>query len=440
MTENETLRPAIANVWKWSNWQIRKDVLGLWGSVMGDACIRIVDDPDRKKVYLSLLHPALLKIVDLDQWGNVKGYVIEETRYDPRETEEQITRPNYKRKKVTYQEIAERDGENVHYTTTLDGQPYAWDDVSAEWDEPYGFIPMVVIQHNNVGLEWGWSEFHPVVSKFREVDDLASKLSDQIRKMVDAPWLFAGVNNPKDKREIGTTHNAKTADRPEPGREEIPAIYGPVNASATPLVANLDISASSEYIQTILKDIERDYPELATDIKNVQGDISGRALRINRQPTEVKVSQRRATYDDCLVRAHQMAVAIGGMRGYEGFQGFDLTSYLAGKLDHSIGERPVFSKDPLDDLDYEKVFWDVGNAAKLAGVPLIVYLERQGWTPEEIAKITSSPDYKAKVAGFDMAIKMAEQGPTDPNATYQKKPGDKKADPNAKTNPDAGNK
>jgi hypothetical protein len=66
---------------------------------------------------------------------------------------------------------------------------------------------------------------------------------------------------------------------------------------------------------------------------------------------------RRAGYDSALMRAHQMAVAIGGMRGYVGYQGFSLDSYRAGALEHSIGDRPVFAIDPLDRIEEDTAFW-----------------------------------------------------------------------------------
>jgi hypothetical protein len=81
----------------------------------------------------------------------------------------------------------ESGAEAVRRDAVLEGGALDWDGEGAEWDYPYGFTPMVVFQHNNVGLDFGWSELFPGLSKFREVDDLASKLSDQIRKMVDAP-------------------------------------------------------------------------------------------------------------------------------------------------------------------------------------------------------------------------------------------------------------
>ncbi len=386
-TDSETLRTAIAQLWKWSNWQVNKDIITLYGSVMGDVAIRIVDDPARKKVYLRKVHPGTIKDVTKDEFGNIKGYFIQYERKDP---------DNLNRMVVYTEECSRKDGDPmVYYKTCRNGTPFSWDETAPEWSEPYGFVPMVLIQHNNLGLDWGWSELHPARSKFHEVDDLGSKLSDQIRKIVDAPWLFAGVNAPK--KDVTMSGATATPDRPEPGREEIPALYGPVGATAIPLVAPLQIADTSAHIATILKEIERDYPELSVDINNIQGDISGRALRIHQQPASIKVQQRRANYDDALVRAQQMAIAIGGMRAYEGFAGFSLDSYESGQLDHSISNRPVFAKDPLDDLDMEEVLWKVAALAKNVGVGPLVFLKRQGWTDEQLKEIEDNPEYKARM-------------------------------------------
>ena len=37
ITENPNIRPVIADIWRWSNWQIKKDLFTLQGAVMGDA-------------------------------------------------------------------------------------------------------------------------------------------------------------------------------------------------------------------------------------------------------------------------------------------------------------------------------------------------------------------------------------------------------------------
>jgi hypothetical protein len=350
---DENLLAAIKQVWQWSNWQVKKDIVPLYGSVLGDVGLLIVDDPQREKVFFEVINPNNIVDVELDSVGNVKGYEIQEERQDPRTPRKQS---------VIYSEIAVRDGDDVVYTTLLDGKLWAWNvDQSGQaitsWSKPYGFVPMILIQHNDVGLQWGWSEIQPGQSKFREVDDVASKLDDQIRKLVASPWLMAGVTAPEDSPTASETNLTGTAalNRPQPGREEIPMFYGPEGASATALVADMDIEAVTAQIDAIIKEIERDYPELRLmALDEDGGNISGRALRLARQPAETKVNQRRPNYYSALVRANQMAIAIAGFNGYEGFEGFDLNSFDSGLLEHSIGKMPIFAVDPLDDLEIQK--------------------------------------------------------------------------------------
>ena len=408
LTDNDGLRPAIAQVWKWSNWQVRKDILSLHGTILGDGAILVVDDVARGKVYMKNLHPGALKDVTLDAWGNVKAYVISEPRLDPR--------PNRSGEYVTYTEIAVRDGENVNYQTFLDQSLYAWNnDQGPEWSETYGFIPLVTMQHNNVGLDFGWSELHQGLAKFREVDDAASKLSDQIRKMVDAPWLL-GMAKPSNTPKTSADTSAKDeAENPQPERQQIPIFYAGAGnaASAVPLVSPLNIADASGHITSIIEDIERDYPELRSSLTNVTGDISGRALRINREPIEDRVQRRRVNYDDAIVRAQQMALTIGGMRGYDKFSGINMDSFNSGALDHSIGARPVFRKDEMDDLENEAEFWTVGAQAKSFGVPPLVWLKEKRWSDERIKEIQDSPEYQARMAAMQAAADAAKQ-PTPP--------------------------
>lgn len=411
ITTNDLLRPAIAQIWEWSNWQIKKDVFGLWTPVLGDGVLKIVDAPDKEKVYIKPVHPGTLSDVDLDEFGNVKGYTLEYKRWDPR--------PN-KSGMVMYREVAERDGVNVLYSTYLENNLYAWDEErGAEWDEAYGFIPMVVLQHNDVGLEFGWSELYPGLSKFREVDDQASKLNDQIRKLVEGAWLIAGASKPKSTPSA-TGADAET-DKPQPGREEMKAIYATdPNAKAHSLVSDINIAEVSGNIKDMIAELERDFPELKVDMANASGDISGRALRINRSPAATKVLQRRPNYDNALVRAQEMAVAIAGYRGYENFSTFDLESYAAGALKHSIGARPVFESDPMDKLEENTQLWTGAKLAKEAGVPLVVYLEEQGWDEEKIARLTSSPEYAMRMEATRNAIESSRL-PSDGDSSINKK-------------------
>lgn len=372
VTLNETIRPAIAQLWTWSNWGINKDIVTLKGTVLGDAILRVVDDTEAGKVYLEYINPSTVDNLDVDVFGNVKGYTIVEGRTHPETGRD-----------VEFMEVVKRDGEQVVYQTYANKNPYAWNGVAAEWVENYGFVPMVHIEHNNVGLDWGWSEVHPARSKIHEVDDLASLLSDQARKSINAKWFFAGVK----KSDPTITYGDDNTDinKIQRGREQEPALYSSdAEAKVYPMVAPLDIPGMVLHITEILKELERDYPELKFDALRASGELSGTALRIARQPAETKVIQRRANYDNGLVRVQQMALSIGGMRGY--FPGIGMDSYANGGLDHSIGPRSVFAVDPIDKLQEDITFWQAAKGAKDAGYPLELFLRDAGWDEERVMK------------------------------------------------------
>ena len=117
------------------------------------------------------------------------------------------------------------------------------------------------------------------------------------------------------------------------------------------------------------------------------GDASGRALRTARQPVVSKVVQRRVNYEGALIAAQQMAIAIGGWRGYGEYRGFNLDSYAKGDLNHTVADRPVFAEDPLDRTEVDTAFWNAASAARKAGASLEGYLSDLGWDDERITLI-----------------------------------------------------
>ena len=139
ITDNEALRVVIADVWKWSNWATQKDIVTLHGAIYGDVILRIIDNVELNKVYITSIYPGVVTELVKDPFGNIKGYTIEEERLSPNNSTT-----------VTYKETAKREGQNVIFNTYLNDAPYAWNGEASEWSEPYGFVPMVHIQHNDV--------------------------------------------------------------------------------------------------------------------------------------------------------------------------------------------------------------------------------------------------------------------------------------------------
>lgn len=400
----DALRMAISQLWQWSNWKTARKIIPLHGSTIGDAFISVVDDRMREKVYLQYVHPGQVAHVMKDPFGNIKEYVIAYNRDDPES----------KGKDAEYQEHVYRDDSgDVVYQLLKDGNPYHWGTTDKNgnqidtWTESYGFIPMVHVQHFDIGLDWGMSELFPKLALFRDIDDLGSKLNDQIRKYVDAPWLFAGVKKPDTQPT--TTGATSGTTRPEPGREEVPALYSnDPQAKAQALVANLDLAAVSDKLQNDLRALESDYPELALiRAMNKGGDLSGVAIELLQRQSGEKIADYRDSYDDALVRAQQMAIAIAGENGYEGFEGFGLDSFVAGDLDHQIGERDVFSVTTTQQLSRRKLEAEAQQAAKNAGWDILSYIKAHGGNEETIKIIEESPMYQAQLSMLQMGLQAA---------------------------------
>lgn len=390
-TDNEDLRRAIAQIWTWSNWAQNKDITALKGSIFGDIGLYIRDDVDRGQVYIEVLEPASLADITLDSRGYVKAYTLEETR-------------DLNGKSVIYRETAERESgtQNVIYRTYVDNRPYAWNGNDAEWKTPYGFIPLVLIQHIAVGRDWGLSEYETGRAKIDEANDLASKLHDQIRKIVDPVFLVTGGRlDSQNGSKTSIPGATPTANNPQPGREDVNILTGPAGADVKPFIAPLDIEQTSKEIQNVLRELELDYPELElTRTWLDKSDLSGKALRTARQRTDIKAQDIRGRYDAALVRAQQMAVAIAGWRGLPEFDGFGLDSYAAGVLDHQVADRPVFARDPMDDLEERAEFWNVVTSIQATGGSLEAALLELGWDEQRAKEFVQRGRDDARVDPF----------------------------------------
>lgn len=406
ITENEAIRPALAQVWKDSNWQEYKEVCTRYGSVLGDVAIAVVDDPARGKVYLRVVHPGTLARVDRDVFGNVKGYVIIEERPDPDYDDSMGgTRPD-----VLYREVCWReddDPETIHYRTTKgdSAEPYDWRDyppgtpdsvrVGGEWSEPYGFVPLVFLPHRDKGAGWGWSELLPILSKSREVDNLASILNDQVDKVVKAPRMITGAKAGAISWAVDDAD-----DEDGGGRNQLPYLTTEnENAAVHDVVGDLDIPGALSLITSIVGEIERDCTELRAD--EAGADASGVARIIARERIEAKVIQRRAPYDARFVQVCQMALSIGAMRareggaggdGYAAFKGLPVDGFATGAFDFTIGDRPVFTITTAEKLEEATARGAALKALTDAGLPFAMALAELGYTATEIKAIVAQKE------------------------------------------------
>jgi hypothetical protein len=332
-TENENLRLALATLWRASQWTTQRNIIPLRGSVIGDVFISVVDNPARGDVYLQRVDAETIATVEKDGMGNVKAYTKLYRR--PDDINPLVS--------AEYKEVVSRDGDDVVYQLYKNGELYPWGGDVAEWAIPYGFVPMVHIQHHDIGRAWGMAEGHPSLPLFREVDETMSRIGDKVGQQLNAPVLFAGMQEPVQRPNTGAPNTLTTPQ--DAGKDQIPTLYAPDPAAkAQFLVADLPLAEALEVVKAHQAELERRYPELA--IGNGEGGVrSGTAEQERHRAAENKIQERRANYDAGLVKAQQMAVAIGGWRQYPSYEPFSLNSYDAGELDHSIAYRDVFRRD-----------------------------------------------------------------------------------------------
>ncbi len=337
ITENDKLPPAISQVWEWSNWAAKRQVVTLYGSALGDAFLKVVDNPTSGKVYLQAVWPGNVAECEWDDNGNVKRVVFEYSASDGSIA-------------YTYKEIIEHpsvhgQGDGVRFQTFRDNMPFAYPgnlydgQGVSEWFAPYDFVPIVHIPFVDAGIGWGTVGYQQCVRLIDETCAKASVINDQLAKELNPPLKAQGVRA-GDLTWTMSDNSVPIVYLPKP----------PGEADLVPLIFDMQIDDAVVSLATDIDQIKELLPELQFS-QDLRAGMSAVALRTAYAPLVSKIQSIRANFDDRLMRAHNMAVAIGGIRGYGSeFGGFGADSYVAGALKHQIGPRPVLPRGQDEEL------------------------------------------------------------------------------------------
>lgn len=401
-TKNDALRQTISQLWLDSRWDAQRLLVPFYGSLFGDAFLAV--NVSENGVVISPKDPRRFVDVEFDAFGNIIYY-----RYVKRVVAANGVVQNY-------EEVAELHNNAVHYSTYIDGTAADTGIGREAWVSDFSFIPVVHIKHYDVGQPFGWSETFPKLSTLRELDDIASKTSDQIRKMVDPVWMFSGVKKPR--RSVGTdksaTNSLELADGTrDVGRRELSIIYATnPQAKANSLTTSLDLEATLRHIEMLQTEMKNHFPELrvSAGIEKTSGDLSGRALIISRQEATDKVKAERAGYDQGLVLAQQMACLVGAAADLDGYQSYKGKDFGSSELDHTIADRAVFRVSEAEQLEHEKQFWINAALAQRTGISLPLFLKYQGWSQHRIDEVVADPEYQLRLQLMQMSTSDPQLG------------------------------
>ncbi len=332
--DNEEIMPALALLWKRSNWGAKKNLAVMWCAIMGDMVIKVVDEAPAEgkggQVYLQVMHPRQIKSALFDHRGFVQSAVIEYVDSEPGKTEGTYI-------DFTYREEITKET----FKTFKNNEPFDYFGWGAEWDNLYGFVPLVISPHKDVGLDWGLSVGHDGRTTLDALNDQSSVLGDRMRKGNSPPWLLSGVTKPREGDIDLSSDTATTTDQSQRQTDNIFYASDP-QAKAHAMVSDVGLAETLDFMVSLQGELEAKYPELEMLATLQDQEASGVALKIRYQPVIDNVVRARGNYDAALVRVQQMALSIGGMRGY--FEGFALESYEAGDEEHRIGARPVLTE------------------------------------------------------------------------------------------------
>lgn len=326
--DSDLVREAIRQGIKWSNWNTQKSLFVRHGALYGDVGLKVVDDRVDRTVRLEVLDPRKIKHATFNQIGDVDEIHIE--YYDVEESDTRTPGGNPARNMYLYTEIITPDT----YSTFKNGVPFAYyeDDSGtkvSEWPNEYGFVPVTMTQHRNIGLSYGMNAFQASLRKIDEINDVVSLLDDAIRKHVNVLWYFAGVAKSAD------------LDASTTSRDQFPAVYGPKESNPVAMVANLDIAAVTAHINELVLEIERDMPELSLHRLREKGLATAPGVRASYSDAIDRIVEARGNYNAGLIKSLKQLIRIGGYNRYDGFESFSLAS----EPDFTIADRPVIEDE-----------------------------------------------------------------------------------------------
>lgn len=374
------------------------------GARLGDAPLKIVDDPERGKVWIEQLDPRKVRYPDFDSVGNVKGIIIEYERDE--EADLAVYQPGkvhpLERNARSYlytERIYKDDRGVVRFEFFKDGKPFDYKnnveggELSA-YDSDYPFVPVAWGGHQATTFGFYQNAFALATPKIDEINDGASLLNDQIRKSVNVVWAYTGVGS-------GGVEFSQTE------RDKTPYVKLPVGGDVKAMVAPLDITGALANLQGMLGELERDMPELALQrVREQSSSMTAPGIRAAYSDAIGRIQLARASYNAALVRAFQMGITIGGMRGYEGFAGFNEQSYDNGEMQMHIGERPVIA----DELSKQDRIIALGSVNNVAPPLQRLMLEAMDYSDEDVKSVTDDAearqerDIRNAARGFGQSV------------------------------------
>lgn len=377
---NDTLATAIQQVWTWSNWAQKKQLLARWLPMLGDVFLKVVQPLGQKRVYFELVDPATVVDFDVDTRGYLTWCRIDVGREE---------RQGDKLSSYTHVEIWSKERQDYRRWEIRNMQPGATDQLGEAAETRtfreigIDFVPVVHCKFLDLGELRGVGAYLLALDKIDEVNRLATRLS-QLMFRHNRPTMAIMANATDD------------AGRPLPAPELESGVVGedtdvirlPGASRAESLVPDLNYEAYRLWIQDTLRELEADNPELAfwRIAENAAArELSSLAIKAMLRPAIARLLEVRGNAEDALARADMMALTLGKAAKIAPFT--ELGDYAKGDLEHTFAPREVIVPSEAEAAETAQLEWTTATAQANLGVSRRQILHERGYTDEQIAKM-----------------------------------------------------
>lgn len=282
-------------VLEWSDWKTQGVLYVHYGAKFGCVGLKLIDDRVNKIARIEIVDPTMFMLV-MDNWTRKPKMSIYVSRVDEGEFAEVIDEKTYK--------------------TFLNGMPYKMNVVNvngqeefvAEYENSLGFIPYIQVKHIEDGSEYGECTYQNAIEQLLETNDLATQLTDIIRKHSDPKYKMTGIK--KDDQNYDENGKIKPIAI---SKDNVTLLPEGVDLQA--MYSDIQIADVNGVIDSIYKAVKSSIAELAFDELRGQSQISTSTVELQLIEFILKVNRCRPNYDAGIVHMMRMVGQIASDMG-----------------------------------------------------------------------------------------------------------------------------
>lgn len=388
LTDNQRIIEPLKQVWKWSNWGVKKQLASRWFALFGDWFCKVATLTDTSgkvsRVFLQNIKPELVTDFEEDERGNVV-YMRLDIPYTSgvNQTSGKMYTEIWTRTEYTLYIHNREAGAAVASM----GEPVR---IAALSDFGIDFVPFVHAAFMDLGDKRGVGVFTLALDKIDEANRMTTRLHQMIFRY-GKPTVAVLANGtdaagrPLPPPKVGGSAGGM-ADEKDDDVKSFPG-----TSRMEYLVPNLNYAAHLDIINAQMRELEEDLPELSYyRQKELGSSISGKAVRLLLSQAVDRTIEARANLEVALERADKMALTMAVTAGL--FK--RIGKYEAGDFEHTFAEREVIPFSAQESADTMAA--EVG-----AGVPVALAARRQGWPEEQLKELSDATEAAQNAGGVN---------------------------------------